>query len=274
MRALEGDLARIAEADALSQRAQLFVSEAARAPRGTSRLRAVDWSSGEAQGVSLTLDPALSPKAQLDAIFHRARRLKNGARIAQSRLRDARDAVAKLDALAGTLAADPEADVDALAAQARAIAPRDFLPPPRQPAVGRAAKDAAPLPYRTFMGASATPIWVGRGAAHNDELTLHVARPHHLWLHAKGQAGAHVVVPIAKGASCPPDLLVEAAHLAAHFSKARDESIVEVTYVPRRYVRKPRGSPPGLVVVTREKILVLRRSEELLRRLLDRELAG
>jgi predicted ribosome quality control (RQC) complex YloA/Tae2 family protein len=65
--------------------------------------------------------------------------------------------------------------------------------------------------------------------------------------------------------------LVQAAHLAAHFSEARSERIVEVTYAPRRFVRKPRGSAPGAVVVDREKVLVLRKQDALLRGLLDSE---
>jgi predicted ribosome quality control (RQC) complex YloA/Tae2 family protein len=274
MRALEGDLARIASADELSAGAQLFVAQAARASRGTSKLTATDWTSGEPVVIELALDPARSPKEQVDAIFRRARRLKNGAPIARGRLQDAQRALERLDTLAAAVTNDPEADFDRIAAEARAAAPRDFAPPPKSPPARPGTREAPSLPYRTFSGASGAPIWVGRGAAQNDELTLHVARPHHLWLHAKGQAGAHVVVPLDKGTVCPPDLLVEAAHLAAHFSKARDEAVVEVTYVPRRYVRKPRGSPPGLVVVDREKTIALRRSEALLRRLLDRELAG
>ncbi|HEX4446537.1 MAG TPA: NFACT RNA binding domain-containing protein, partial [Polyangiaceae bacterium] len=115
------------------------------------------------------------------------------------------------------------------------------------------------------------PILVGRGAADNDALTLRVARAHDLWLHAKEHTGAHVIVALDRGASCPPELLVEAAHLAAHFSDARDETIVDVQYTPRRYVRKPRGTPPGLVVVEREKVIVLRRDESTLRRLLAGE---
>ena len=112
---------------------------------------------------------------------------------------------------------------------------------------------------------------VGRGAAHNDELTLHVARPRDLWLHAKNWTGAHVVVPLGKGMSCPPDLLVQAAHLAAHFSDARGERTVEVSYAPRRYVRKRKGSAPGAVVVDREKVLLLRKEPATLRRLLESE---
>jgi predicted ribosome quality control (RQC) complex YloA/Tae2 family protein len=81
-----------------------------------------------------------------------------------------------------------------------------------------------------------------------------------------------VVVPLDRGSNCPSDLLVEAAHLAAHFSDARDEDRVEVEYTPRKYIRKPRGSEAGAVLVSREKVLLLRRSESVLRGLLDREL--
>ncbi len=98
-----------------------------------------------------------------------------------------------------------------------------------------------------------------------------MARPHDLWLHPKSRPGAHVVVPLARGASCPADLLVEAAHLAAHFSESKQETAVEIQYTPRRYLRKPRGSAPGLVVVDREKVMLLRREDALLRRLLERE---
>jgi predicted ribosome quality control (RQC) complex YloA/Tae2 family protein len=270
--AIRADLARIDEASTLAERARPFVAEAARAPRGYSKLTATDWSSGLGVVVELALDPARTAREQVDAIFRRARRLKDGEGIARTRLVDAEKIVAGLDALTEALQGEPGVDLALVAEQATALAPRDFRRPPQG---GSRRKANEPLPpYRTFLGPSGAKIFVGRGASHNDELTLHVARPHHLWLHARGRSGAHVVVPLAKGTSCPSDVLVEAAHLAAHFSEARDESQVEITYVQRRHVRKPRGSPPGLVVVARDKTLVLRRSQQLIARLLERELAG
>ena len=272
--AVEGDLARTETADELARGAQLFVASAAAAPRGASRLEAVDWSSGESRAIQMPIDPARGAREQIDALFKRARRLKEGARIARARLADARAAHAGLMAALATLAA-PDADLGAVEDRARAAAPRDFkaiAEPAQRDATGTGARHPpGRLPYRTFVGASGAPILVGRGAADNDALSLHVARPHDLWLHAKEHAGAHVIVALDRGASCPPDLLVEAAHLAAHFSDARDEAIVDVQYTPRRYVRKPRGSPPGLVVVEREKVMVLRRDERTLRRLLEGE---
>ncbi len=275
--AVRGDLARIGKAEETAASAQLFVAEAARVPRGARTMSVVDWSSGEAKTIEMALDPARSAREQLDAVFKRARRLKDGGRIGRARLADAEATLERLRTIAAEIggAVDLVA-LDAMAERARRAAPRDFratTAPSTETGARRGAKGAQPAlpPYRTFRGARGAKILVGRGAAHNDELTLHVAKPHDLWLHARGHAGAHVVVPLPKGASCPPDLLADAAHLAAHFSRAKDETAVEIAYVPRRYVRKPRGSAAGLVVIEREKVFVLRREEDRLRVLLESE---
>ena len=277
--AVRGDLARLQSAEAAADRARLFVAPAAHAPRGATKLESVDWSDGEPRRIELPLDPGRGAKEQIDAIFKLARRLKNGARIAKERLaatERARSALAEVFEALETQR-EEEPDLAALEARARSVAPRDFQlraleAPAAAPGLRKRRPSAPPQPpFRTFLGERGARILVGRGAAHNDALTFDVARPHDLWLHAKGRRGAHVVVPLEKTHPCPPDLLVEAAHLAAHFSDARDDPLVEVLYTPRRYVRKPRGSAPGLVVLGREKVMSLRRNEQLLRRLLDRE---
>ncbi len=276
--AVRGDLSRAEGADAMAQRAQLFVAEAGRAARGAGKLVAVDWSTGEPQEVELKLDPARGAREQIDALFTRARRLKEGARIGRARLADAEQALASLADVTRALAGEAEPDLARLTAVARAAAPRDFklahpgsgLQAPGSSAKPGARQPALP-PYRTFLSTSGARILVGRAAEKNDALTFHVARPHDLWLHAKNRTGSHVVVPLEKNESCPGDVLVDAAHLAAHFSEARGEAVVEVQYTPRRYLRKPRGSAPGLVVVDREKVLLLRREDDRLRVLLERE---
>jgi predicted ribosome quality control (RQC) complex YloA/Tae2 family protein len=229
----------------------------------------MDWPTGAR--IELPLDPAKGAREQLETIFKRAKRLKEGARVGAKRSAETEAVIAQLRPLeAAAHAAVDLATLEAITAAARTAAPRDIRGAAQGPP-GRRAKTAPTPPHRTFVGADGRLILVGRGAAHNDELTLRVAKPHDLWLHAKGEAGAHVVVPLAKGSTCPGELLVDAAHLAAHFSKARDEAIAEVTYVPKRFVRKPRGSPAGLVVVDREKVLTLRRDAVRIERLLASE---
>jgi predicted ribosome quality control (RQC) complex YloA/Tae2 family protein len=278
MEAVSGDLARIEGADRIAAQAAAFVAEASRAARGARSLTATDWSSGEPRLLELKLDPARSAREQIEAMFKRARRLKQGAVIARQRLADAESAWERIGALAEQAreAASFEA-IEAMAKEAKAAAPRDFtLGEGGGGGAGAkgAEKGAPSRPYRVFRGASGGRIWVGRGAANNDTLTFKIARPHDLWLHAKGRTGAHVIVPLEKNQSCPADLLIEAAHLAAHFSDAREEGVVEVQYTPRRYLRKPKGSGPGFVVVDREKVLVLRVERDQVARLVAGEEIG
>ena len=271
-KAVLGDLAVGHEAEAAAEHARLFVPAAARATRGTTRLTAEDWASGEPIVVELALDAAKRPQEQLDAIFARARRLARGRNVALARIEGAREKTARLSSLAAATrgAASFEAIATAREEALRedpallASSSAKSRPETRRTTTQR-------TPYRTFVTTAGARILVGRGASDNDELTLHVARPYDLWLHAKGEAGAHVVVPLEKGHEAASELLVDAAHLAAHFSDARDERVVDVTYAPRRYVRKRRGSPPGQVQVDREKVLVLRVDSARLAALLARE---
>ncbi len=267
--AIDGDLGRIAAVQALAAQAPWLLAEAGRARRGQKALTATDWSTGEPRELSFPLDPARPAQEQLTALFRRAKRMEEGKRIAILRRSAAGDAQ---DALGYALLAIDEARdlpaVEAALAGAKTAAPKDFR------GVGAAAARTLAqrsLPYRTFAGSGDARILVGKGAKQNDVLTFRVARSFDLWLHAKDRGGAHVVVPRNRGQETPAEVLVDAAHLAAHFSLARGEAVVDVQYVSRGHLRKPRKSAPGFVVVEREKVLVLRVSEARLRTLLSLE---
>lgn len=264
--AIHGDLAKAADAEALADRARWFVAEAARAPRGARELTVNDWSTGEGRAVTLALDPKASAKSQIDAIFARARRMQNGMEIARTRMAAAHAAIALLQSkLLAVHGATSEHELEGVVASSSPPAP----PPPRT----RAPKGKEPRrrPYRLFRSGPGTPILAGRGAADNDALTFRIARPHDLWLHAQGIHGAHVVLPLDKGKESSSEALVDAAHLAAHFSGHRAEASVEVQYAPRGQVRKPRGSPPGFVVVDHARAMLVRMEPDRLARLLASE---
>lgn len=273
--AIARDLSNIDEAGRIAGQASWLVAEAKRAPRGAKELVVTDWTTGEPVPLTIALDPSKSATEQIEAMFKRAKRLRLGARIAEERHAQAvaqRDRLREVRrALEG--AAELPA-VEELAREAKRVAPRDVTLAAASEAKSekRAADGAKPrTPFRTFLARSGRRILVGKGAADNDALTLKVARPHDLWLHAKDRTGAHVVVPLDKGRTCPGDDLVDAAHLAAHFSDARGEAVVDVQYASRRHLRKPKGSAAGFVIVDREKVLVLRVDAEATRALLERE---
>jgi len=99
-------------------------------------------------------------------------------------------------------------------------------------------------------------IRVGRSSRANDDLTFRHSSPNDIWLHARSVPGSHVILRWANPQGSPPARdLEEAARLAAYHSKARTSAIVPVDWTRRKYVRKPRGAPPGAVVPQRVRTL-------------------
>jgi predicted ribosome quality control (RQC) complex YloA/Tae2 family protein len=112
------------------------------------------------------------------------------------------------------------------------------------------------LPYHEFEK-SGFKIWVGKNAESNDTLTLRFAHKEDLWLHAKDVAGSHVVIKHQSGKNFPKDVIERAAQLAAYNSKRKTETLAPVIYTPKKYVRKRKGDPAGMVVVEREKVIMV-----------------
>jgi predicted ribosome quality control (RQC) complex YloA/Tae2 family protein len=267
--AVRGDLARIDQVPTLRRDAGLILSHLHAIAAGQHELSVLDPSAEPPVPLSISIDPALGPKRQAEAWFSRARKLERGARLARERERETEGALRAVEALRAQLASIEDAEgLDAAAAAAARLG----VEVKGAAAKARAARPQAErAPYREFRGSGERRILVGRSASDNDRLTLDHARPHDLWLHARDDSGSHVVVPLQKGEACPPELLGDAATLAAHFSKARGEPVADVIYVARRYVRKLRKSPPGQVVVEREKVLRLVLEPARLSRLLAAE---
>ncbi|HJE44900.1 NFACT RNA binding domain-containing protein [Levilactobacillus namurensis] len=101
-----------------------------------------------------------------------------------------------------------------------------------------------------FTASDGTKISVGKNNLQNDKLTLHTAKRTDIWLHVKDMPGSHVIIHAADPSE---DTILEAANLAAYFSKARDSSTVPVDYVPVKRIHKPNGAKPGFVIFTGQK---------------------
>jgi predicted ribosome quality control (RQC) complex YloA/Tae2 family protein len=105
---------------------------------------------------------------------------------------------------------------------------------------------------RVFASSEGTLILVGRAGRHNHRLTFKLAAPDDFWLHARGFPGAHVVVRNERKSPRPTEeTLREAAALAAWFSNGREQDLADVQWTRRKYVRHPRGAPPGTVILKR-----------------------
>lgn len=157
------------------------------------------------------------------------------------------------------------------AGEAGATEVREALGPER---VAARDADGPALPYRSFRSSGGLEIRVGKGARFNDDLTFHHSAPDDVWLHASHTAGAHVILRWPGSGRPPARDLEEAAVLAALHSKARTSGSVPVAWTLRKYVRKPRKSPPGQVTIEREETLFVEPDESLLESLAERRGLG
>ena len=243
---------------------ELLKSELRRIARGTKSVRVEDPSRDGAER-TIPLDPKLSPVQNLERMFERARKLERDAASAAADLEAARVRERDLAALSAEARAE-EADPAALEARALAaglLEERQSAAPPK-----RRSEPAPRLPYKAFESAGGAEIRVGRNARDNDDLTFHHAKGSDLWLHTADAPGSHVVLVLQKGTDPDSEDMVDAAHLAVHFSPLRGARHARVHVARRKEVHKPRGAKPGLVHLSGGRILDVRVQPERLRRLL------
>lgn len=109
-------------------------------------------------------------------------------------------------------------------------------------------------PYRYLMP-SGSEIWIGRNNRQNDLLTFRTAGDYDLWLHTQEIAGSHVLLRLQPGSVPDEQELQLAADWAAYFSQARQSTQVPVVYTKPKFVYKPKGAKPGMVIYKQEQVL-------------------
>jgi predicted ribosome quality control (RQC) complex YloA/Tae2 family protein len=109
-----------------------------------------------------------------------------------------------------------------------------------------------PSPFLEYILSDGTKAFVGRNNKENDQLTFQKSGARDYWFHTKDIPGSHVVLSINQD-GLKDEHILEGAALAAYHSKARNSSKVPVDYMPIRYVKKPKGAKPGMVIFTNNK---------------------
>ncbi len=207
---------------------------------------------------TIALDPSRSPAENMEDYFKRARKADRGRDLIAGRLDEARRRLAKLEDLAQELTVLLTGDDDPL----ETVPPwrnqhADLLGEAQRPGMKRRVVDVT-LPFRRYRLDGRWDVWVGRSNKENDELTHKASSPDDWWFHAQGVPGSHVILRSGgKPDQVPRSVLAKAAAIAAYHSKARTSGLAPVIHTLRKYVRKPRKSPPGTASCIREKSLMV-----------------
>ena len=98
-----------------------------------------------------------------------------------------------------------------------------------------------------YISSDGFHMYVGKNNFQNDELTFKFANGGDWWFHSKTIPGSHVIVKTG-GNELTDKTYEEAATLAAHYSKGRDQEKVEIDYTERKNLKKPNAAKPGFVI--------------------------
>ncbi len=212
--------------------------------------------------LNISLDPALSPAANLALWFKRAGKAAKGRQIIADRLLAAQTRLQRdIEALENLAQLQTGSGDDfTILADLQAWGQEQNLPPTKKDRGQRSpySPEQPARPFRRYRVEDRWEIWVGRNNKENDLLTHRSSHLKDLWFHAQAVAGSHVILrTLGNPEQVPRRVIAKAAALAALNSKAKHANLVPVVYTERRYVRKPRKSAPGLAVCLREKTIMV-----------------
>lgn len=242
LKRLENDLSTHADAENQKRIGDLLLANVGTAKRRGENVILTDYFADGTPTIELEIDEGLTLPEEASRRFESYARSKRARKQIAHRIEAVKAELTKLEAQAvGLELSPPTSDADMAKNLDGKRRSSDTARQIRIPGT------------RCYVSSDGYNILVGRAARDNDNLTFKIAKPNDLWLHAADYPGSHVVIRNPTRKDIPHRTLVEAAQLAAHFSKANKDPKVDVHYTSRKFLSKPKGAGPGLVRLQRFK---------------------
>lgn len=258
--AQEKELTACLDRDHLRICGELITANLYRMERGQSRLTAQNYYDENCADMDIPLDVRLSPQENAARYFKQYAKAKTAEKYLTAQLQRGGEELQYLESVLQELAqAESEQDFNDIRTE---LTDGGYLRGrgKKQPGFQRASKP------REFRSSAGLRILVGRNNRQNDRLTTKDADKRDIWLHTQKIHGSHVIL-CTGGAEPDEQSLMEAASLAAYFSQAQGSTKVPVDYTPVKFVKKPAGAKPGMVVYTTYQTMLADPDEELVKRL-------
>ena len=239
------ELKECANREQLRINGDLLQANLYRIERGASFAEVENFYDENMSLIRIKLNPAISPAANAQKYYKDYQKAKNAEHILTEQIEKGRSELEYIDSVLDTVS---RAESERELAQIREeLTEQGYLRKQK----GKQRPQAA-LPPLEFTSSDGFKILVGRNNTQNEKLTLKIANKNDMWLHTKDIHGSHTVV-FAEGREISDTAILEAAQLAAYYSKARESSQVPVDYTLVRYVSKPSGARPGMVIYVNNK---------------------
>ncbi len=255
--ARKSDLKKCADREKFRIYGELIKANIYTINRGDSVARVVNYYDENASMISIPLNVTLSPADNAQKYFKEYKKYCVAEKTLQDLIADGEAEAQYIDSVFDSLSrAETMAD---LAAIREELSLAGYI---RRPAGYKKNKTQQSKPYR-FVSTEGFTILVGKNNLQNDELTLRTAAKSDMWFHTKNIHGSHVIL-ILEGKEPTDNAILEAATLAAYYSKGREGSGVPVDYTYVKNVKKPSGARAGMVIYTTNQTVYVTPQGELL----------
>lgn len=224
----------------------LITANLYRLRRGEKSLTCENYYDPEGGEITISLDPLITPQQNAAKYYKKYTKAKTADKVLTEQLEKGRR---ELDYLESVLEAVNRAEGERdLAAIRQELEDTGYIRRKKPGAGKKAAKrvNTGPMEFRSSSGMR---ISVGRNNTQNDQLTCKQADRRDFWFHTQKIHGAHVILWCG-GQQPDARSVAEAAILAATYSQASEGSNVPVDYTQVKYVKKPGGARPGMVIYT------------------------
>ncbi|MFV9509944.1 Rqc2 family fibronectin-binding protein [Tepidibacillus sp. LV47] len=254
---LHKDLEQAKEAEKFKLYGELITAHMYMIKRGDSEVEVINYYDENQGLIKIPLDPLKTPSENAQHYFKKYNKLKNSLSIIKQQIKETKKEIEYLDTLLTQIENADLADLEDIRNE---MVEQGYLRG-RGKVDRRKNKNPEIEQYRSSEG---VPIYVGKNNRQNEYLTHRLAHSTDTWLHTKDIPGSHVVI---RGKDFGEQTLLEAATLAAYFSKAKHSSQVPVDYTLIKYVKKTSGAKPGFVIYENQKTLYITPDEKIIERL-------
>lgn len=243
----QAELSACAERDTLRIKGDLLSANMYAIQKGETSVKLQNFYDENLAELEIALDPALTPQQNAQKYYKNYRKAKTAEEKLTEQIGLAQTELTYIDSVFESLAlAENERDLNEIRAELAEqgyVRRRACKKNQKQPAL------SAPLKFKTSDGFT---VLVGRNNRQNDKLTMKDANNNDIWFHTKNIPGSHTVL-VTDGKAPTETAMEEASVLAAQHSRAKDSAQVPVDYTQIRYVSKPQGAKPGMVIYVQYK---------------------
>lgn len=245
LKKLQNTMAQTQYADSYRIKGEVLTTYLSQIKRGMTSVELPNFYD-QNQPITIKLSNQLSPSQNAQKYFKKYQKEKNAVKYVSEQIAQTESEIAFLDNIETQIDLAKPEDLAEIKIE---LENEGYLRKQKNPK--KRVKNVISKPEQ-FISSDQTPILVGKNDAQNDRLTLKTAKKDYYWLHAKDIPGSHVIIESRQPSE---QTLIEAATIAAYYSKGKNSANVPVDYVPVKNIRKPNGAKPGFVIYEGQRTL-------------------